>query len=186
MKVINFFGAPGAGKTTMALYVTHMLNKSQIDAQVSLEFVKEYIHSGSEHLLAYQNFIFAQQERQLRILLDSKEVEFAITDSPLLLSVFYAPENYPYYFKDLVFEIFHSYENINYFVKRNHPYSYRGRVHDEEKSNIINKKMQAFLINNNIPFTELESTDDLDKLILNDLILNQRDEDYQKNKKIRK
>ena len=111
MKVINFFGAPGAGKTTMALYVTHMLNKSQIDAQVSLEFVKEYIHSGSEHLLAYQNFIFAQQERQLRILLDSKEVEFAITDSPLLLSVFYAPENYPYYFKDLVFEIFHSYEN---------------------------------------------------------------------------
>ena len=186
MKVINFFGAPGAGKTTMALYVTHMLNKSQIDAQVSLEFVKEYIHSGSEHLLAYQNFIFAQQERQLRILLDSKEVEFAITDSPLLLSVFYAPENYPYYFKDLVFDIFHSYENINYFVKRNHPYSYRVRVHDEEKSNIIHKKMQAFLINNNIPFTELESTDDLDKLILNDLILNQRDEDYQINKKIRK
>lgn len=44
--------------------------------------------------------------------------------------------------------------------------------------------MQAFLINNNIPFTELESTDDLDKLILNDLILNQRDEDYQINKKI--
>ena len=39
MKVINFFGAPGAGKTTMSLYVTHMLNKSQIDAQVSLEFV---------------------------------------------------------------------------------------------------------------------------------------------------
>ncbi len=112
MKVINFFGAPGAGKSTTAMLLTSMFKQSQIDAEVSLEFVKEYIHAGNENLLAYQNYIFAQQERQLRILLDSKEAEFVCTDSPLLLSVFYAPEKYSVFFKDLVFEVFNSYDNI--------------------------------------------------------------------------
>ena len=69
MKVINFFGAPGVGKTTKTLELTSLMKKTQLDVEPSLEIVKEYIYSGTYVLLAYQNFIFAQQEKQLRICL---------------------------------------------------------------------------------------------------------------------
>ena len=185
MKVINFFGAPGVGKTRQTFLLTAMFKQAQVDGEASLEFVKEYIHSNSEHLLAYQNFIFAQQERQLRILENSREVEFAVTDAPLVLSAFYQPENYPVFFKDLVFEIFNGYENINFFIHRNHPYSHQGRVHDEESSNLVSRKMKAFLINNNVPFTEIKSTDDLSKIIFPDLLENYRVPNYLDGKKFR-
>lgn len=185
MKVINFFGAPGVGKTTCTMLLTAMLKQQQIDAEPSLEFVKEYIHSNSEHLLSYQNYIFAQQERQIRIFENSQEVEFAVTDAPLLHSVFYEPDNYPAFFKELVFEIFNGYDNINYFINRNHPYSHQGRIHDEEKSNLISKKMKLFLINHNVPFSEISSTDDLSITILKDILANHRVPNYLENKKQR-
>ena len=186
MKVINFFGAPGVGKSTISMMVTAMLKRKRIDAEVSLEFVKEYIHTGNENLLAYQNFIFAQQERQIRILLDSKEVEYAITDAPLIHSVFYSAENYPVFFKELVFEIFNSYENINFLVKRRHPYSYTSRMHNEEKSNLLAAKMVAFLTNHNVPYIEIYSDDDIQEKVVQHVLQNHRDLNYQKDKKIRK
>lgn len=185
MKVINFFGSPGVGKTTFTMELTAMFKKNQIDAEASLEYVKEYIHTDSNHLLAYQNYIFAHQERQIRIFDNSKEVEFAVTDAPLLHSAFYAPENYPVFFKELVFEIFNSYDNINYFINRTHPYSHQGRLQDEKKSDLLSIKLKAFLINNNISFTEINSNDNIQSVILNDLLNNHRVLDYQLNKKIR-
>lgn len=185
MKVVNFFGAPGVGKSTLAMLVTAMLKRSMVDAEVSLEFVKEYIHTGSENLLAYQNYIFAQQERQLRILLDSKECEIAVTDAPLIHSAFYAPNDYPVYFRDLVFEIYNSYDNVNFFINRKHPYSYNGRIHNEEHSDLISQKLSAFLINNNIPFIEINSDDDIETQVFDIIMKDYRDMNYQLIKKVR-
>ncbi len=185
MKVINFFGAPGAGKTTMTLELGTLFKKNQVDVGVSLEMVKEYIHSGNENFLSYQNYIFAHHERQLRIFQNSREIEFALSDSPLPLSVFYEPENYPVYFKDLVFEFFNSFDNINYFVERNHEYSHQGRVHNKQQSEIIHRNMMAFLMNNNVPFTVIKSTDDVQEHIFHDLMQNHRVQDYLVNKKMR-
>lgn len=109
-----------------------------------------------------------------------------VTDSPLLLSVFYAPEKYSVFFKDLVFEVFNSYDNINFFINRKHPYTFNGRVHNEEQSNLIAKKMPAFLMNHNIPYTEIDSDVDIRSVVFEHLIKNHRDDEYQKNKKIRK
>lgn len=185
MKVINFFGAPGVGKTTSAMDLTAMLKRIQVDAEVSLELVKQYIHSDANHLLSYQNFIFAEQERQLRILQDSKEVEFAVTDAPLLHSVLYAPENYPVFFKELVFEIFQGYDNVNFFINRNHPYSHQGRIHDEVKSDLLSNKLKYFLINHSVPFIEIKSTDNLKESVFEYLMQQHRDPSYYKNKRIR-
>ena len=185
MKVINFFGSPGVGKTRSTMLLTSFLKESQTDAEASLEFVKEYIHSNTEHLLSYQNYIFAQQERQLRILLNSKEVEFALTDAPLLHSAFYAPEDYPVFFKELVFEIYNSYDNINFFINRNHPYSHQGRVHNEVDSDLITRRLKSFLINHNVAFTEIKSTDDLKETVLQEILNNHRDENYSKTKRYR-
>lgn len=185
MKVINFFGAPGVGKTRSTMLLTSYLKESQVDAEASLEFVKEYIHSNTINLLSYQNYIFSQQERQLRILLDSKEVEFATTDAPLLHSAFYAPENYPVFFKELVFEIYNSYDNINYFINRKHSYSHQGRVHDEMASDLIARKLKAFLMNHNVPFTEIDSTDGIKDSLLPEILAHHREPEYYENKRHR-
>ena len=185
MKVINFFGSPGVGKTTATMELTSMLKKAQIDAEASLEFVKEYIHSNSEHLLAYQNYIFAQQERQLRIFKDSNEVELVVTDAPLLHSAFYAPDQYPVFFKELVFEIFQSYENVNFFINRKHTYSHQGRIHDEEKSDLMSRKLRAFLINHSIHFIEIDSTDNLRETVFEHLMNEHRVANYFSTKKTR-
>jgi hypothetical protein len=185
MKVINFFGAPGVGKTTNALLLTAILKKLGIDTEISLEFVKEYIFTNNEDMIAFQNHIFSEQERKLRVFSKSNEVEFAIADSPLLLSAYYAPKDYAIYFKDLVFEIFNTYENINFFVNRNHSYSHQGRKHNEEESIFINKNIKAYLINNNIPFIEINSTDNLEDFVIPYLLENHRDKDYQTNKRDR-
>jgi hypothetical protein len=185
MKVINFFGAPGVGKTNNALLLTAILKKLGIDTEISLEFVKEYIFTNNEDMIAFQNHIFSEQERKLRVFSKSNEVEFAIADSPLLLSAYYAPKDYAIYFKDLVFEIFNTYENINFFVNRNHSYSHQGRKHNEEESIFINKNIKAYLINNNIPFIEINSTDNLEDFVIPYLLENHRDKDYQTNKRDR-
>lgn len=185
MKVINFLGAPGVGKTRSTMLLTSFLKESQIDAEASLEFVKEYIHADTLQLLSYQNYIFSQQERQLRILLDSKEVEFVTTDAPLLHSVFYAPDDYPVFFKELVFEIYNSYDNINYFINRKHTYSHQGRIHNEMASDLSSRKLKAFLINHNVPFTEIDSTDDIKTNLLPEILNNHRDPEYLKNRRVR-
>lgn len=184
MKVINFFGAPGVGKTTKTLELTASLKKQQLDVEPSLEIVKEYIYSGANILLSYQNFIFAQQDRQLKILEDSRENEFVITDAPLLNNVFYAPKKYPLFFKELVFEIYNSYDNVNFFVRRTHPYSHQGRIHNEEESIKLTNQMYNFLVNHNISFIEINSTDEISDVF--DLIMeHHRIPDYEKNKKKR-
>jgi hypothetical protein len=185
MKVVNMFGAPGVGKTTKALKTTALLKEMQIDAEISLEVVKPYIYAGTEKLLAYQNYIFADQDRHIRFLLDSREAEFAITDSPLLLPILFAAKDQATYFKDLVFETFNGYDNINFFIHRNHPYSFNSRIHNEEQSILFSKKLYAFLVNNNIPFIELNSTDSTEEIIISHLLKN-RDSEYPKIKKIRK
>ena len=183
MKVINFFGAPGAGKTTISMKVCAELKTEQIDAELSLEIVKQHIFAGNENMLSYQNYIFAEQERQLRILDNSQEVEFAITDAPLLNSAFYEPEKYPVFFKELVFEMFRSYDNINFLIKRTHPFSNQGRVHNEIQSNLIEAKLPVFLMNHNIPFIEINSTDDIKENILDYIIKNHRVDGYIRKKR---
>jgi nicotinamide riboside kinase len=185
MKVINFFGSPGVGKTTSTMELTSMLKKSQVDAEASLEVVKEYIHSNSEHLLSYQNYIFAQQERQIRIFKDSNEVEIAVTDAPLLHSAFYAPDTYPVFFKELVFEIFQGYENVNFFINRKHEYSHQGRIHDEDKSDLISRKLRAFLINHSIDFVEIDSTDNIKEKVFAHIMEHHRVPNYAATKKNR-
>lgn len=182
MKVINFFGAPGVGKTRSTMLLTAHMKEAGVDVEASLEVVKEYIHTKNYNLLNYQHYIFAQQDRQLQILQDSNEVEFAITDAPLLHSIQYGQEMYPFSYQELVFDFFNAYDNINYFITRNHAYSHQGRVHDEAQSDAISRKLKSFLINSGVPFKEIKSTDDLKEVVMKDLLENHRVKGYYERK----
>lgn len=150
MKVINFFGAPGAGKSTTASGFFYELKKRWINAELVGEFAKELVWSDSGHLLSQQNYVFAHQEHRLNRLMG--KVDVAVCDAPLLLSAFYAPGNYPLSFKQSVFDFFNTYENINILVRRSHEYSKEGRLQNEKEADALATGLELFLKENGVPF----------------------------------
>jgi len=169
MRVINFFGAPGAGKSTAALGLAHLLKRAWIESEYVAEFAKGQVWSGSGHLLSRQNWVLANQDFPLTCL--KGKVDFAVSDSPLPLSAFYAaPGYYPATFSQFVFAAFNRYDNINYFINHgNHPYSPKGRRETEEQAVAIANQMKEFLAKNGVPFIEMIAGDDTPAMIFENL-----------------
>lgn len=157
MRIVNFFGGPGAGKTTSALGLAYELKKRWFNAELVNEVAKELIYEGSAHLLSHQNHIFAQQEYRLARL--TGHVDVVVSDSPLLLSSYYAPRDYAVSFRQSVFDFFSNYENINIFVRRSHVYSESGRLQNQEESDAIANSMEQFLLDNGIPYYAVTASD---------------------------
>jgi len=155
--VINFFGAPGAGKTTAALGLTYELKKRWVSAELIQEYAKDLVYADSSHLLSHQHAVFTEQERRLNRVVG--KAALAVSESPLLLSAYYAPEDYPVSFKQSVFDFFLTYHNINIFIERSHAYSAIGRIQNEEESDAVAWSMRQFLKDNGIPFYTITAND---------------------------
>lgn len=168
MQVINFFGGPGAGKSTAASGLFYELKKRWFRAELVTEFAKELVWSGSSHMLSHQNFIFATQENRLARL--EGQVDVAVSDSPLLLSAYYAPDHYQISFKQSVFDFFESYSNINIFVRRSHQYSAAGRLQNQEEADAISQTMEDFLLDNGIPYYAITASDASPRYLLHWLV----------------
>lgn len=131
MKVINLFGGPGTGKSTSAAGLFYEMKSKGYKVELVTEFAKDLVYQESFFRLKDQLMIFARQNHKLWILRD--KVDFAIVDSPLLLSQHYFQDNNDYsekLFKDLVLDTYNRYDNVNIFLKRNieeHPYQEYGR-----------------------------------------------------------
>lgn len=168
MRVINFFGGPGAGKSTAAAGLFYELKKRWFRAELVTEFAKELVWSGSSHLLSEQNFIFATQEHRLSRLIG--QVDVALSDSPLLLSAYYAPDSYAVSFRQSVFDFFSTYENINIFVRRSHEYSAAGRLQNQQEADAIGRTMEEFLLANGIPYYAITASDASPRYLLRWLV----------------
>lgn len=158
MKVINLWGAPSSGKSTNAAGLFYLMKLDKFKVEIIHEFVKDQIYEEHLSVLNDQNFIFANQNRMLERL--RNKVDYVITDSPLPLSLYYCEEKNPNYlknnpgFESIVWSIFNSYQNINFFLKPDHPFENHGRIHNESESFIIEKNIKKLLIKNNITHYE--------------------------------
>lgn len=155
--VVNFFGGPGAGKSTAAAGLFYELKKRWVSAELVTEFAKDLVWSDSAHLLSKQNYVFANQEHRINRL--AGKVDVAISDSPLLLSAFYAPEDYPLSFKQSVFDFFKMYRNINIFVERSHEYAVSGRLQNQGEADALADSMKRFLRDNGVPYYIITAND---------------------------
>lgn len=160
MKVINFCGSAGAGKSTAAYGLAHVMKQRYIDVELIDEYAKKLVLAGSQHMLADQLTILAEQNSRLHYAsLPQNRIEYVVTDSPLFLSAFYVPEDYPASFPVLVLDMFRHYDNINIFLERNHPYNPVGRLQTESESDKDAERMKTLLRANNIPFTVMKAGD---------------------------
>ena len=169
MKIINLFGAPSAGKSTTMLGLTYEMKMLGLSVEKTDEFFKELIlEETASSKFGGQLFVLAEQNRRLARL-EGKN-DFVITDCPLPLIDFYTKKDYIDGFEQLTINLYKKYDNINYFIERNHEFENEKRAHDEVQSNQISPKLLEYLNNHNIPYKVFKSGPDLIDEILLDLI----------------
>lgn len=172
MKVINLYGGPGAGKSTVAAGLFSRMKIEGHYVELVTEFARDEINSGSEHMLQYQDWIFAQQHLKLARLED-RGVDYVITDSPLLLVNIYAKKTkfndqpYSSAFNRFVVEVDRSYDSINYFIQRRSDFQEKdkGRVHDLNEALAIDNDIQKMLNSAAIPYTTIPADETASRAI---------------------
>lgn len=157
-KVINMFGGAGAGKSTIAAELFANMKKRGMSVELVTEVAKDIVHEGRMgNMMSCQDKISADQNfRQYRV---NGQYEYIITDSPVLLGIFYTPPNYYPSFQRLVIEKFQSYNNINIYLDREAKYDPRGRYQDEEGANKLSATILNYLKSEGIPFYRLPAND---------------------------
>lgn len=99
MKIINLFGGPGSGKTTLAYYLAYRFKQAGFRAELVGEAAREIIYDrnppttgGTAAQLIDNQFLIIglQSERIQRLFRHG--VEVAIADSPLLMGLMYVDD----------------------------------------------------------------------------------------------
>lgn len=145
LTTINFFGGPGAGKSTCAAELFAMMKKQSRKVELVHEAAKDYVWEDWAHIFGEQDWIFAHQHRLIRRLV-RHDIEFAVIDSSILLSLFYMPDDFPQSFRPFVQEVFDSYDNINILIDRNpnFPYDPTGRNEDEQQAHAVDMAIRDY------------------------------------------
>ena len=134
-KIINLFGGPGIGKSSIASGITYKLKKKHINCDNPYEFPKLLAWDENHSAIRDQLFVLANQHRG--IVKSFNKVDYIILDSPILLSMvyknLYKSDEYPATlygdtFDKLVLDIYNKYENINILLQRT-----EGKHNDSER-----------------------------------------------------
>lgn len=138
--IINLYGGPGCGKSTVAAGLFYELKCKGIKCELTGEYAKDRTWDENPEVLGNQPFIFGQQLHRIWRL--NGKVQFIICDSPLLLSIIYSKENSDI-FNKFVIEQYNKYNNINFVLDRTTKYDIVGRNETEQKAlelddNLIN------------------------------------------------
>ena len=159
MIVVNFFGGPGVGKSTLATDLFSSMKKSRYKVELVTEFAKELVYAEDFTRLRDQILMFAEQNHRLKRL--KGEVDFVITDSPLLNGIIYNNSVDRDVFDPLVERVFKSYNNINFFIERDdNRYQKYGRIHSLQEAKEIDKKILDVL--RDYRYYKIKDIDDID------------------------
>lgn len=89
--IVNFFGVPGSGKSTMAARLFADLKMQGLDVELVREYAKELLWEGEDLNKITQLEITLEQIRRTLRLLD--KVSIIITDSPVFGGMLYVAES---------------------------------------------------------------------------------------------
>jgi hypothetical protein len=172
-KIINLFGGPGSGKSTITSGLFYELKKRNISCDNPYEFPKQVAWEDNKSQITDQLYIFANQHRG--IVRSYGKVDFIILDSPILLSLAYKDgydKGYPASlygesFDKMVFDVFNQYTNINFLLNRDDKkYQTEGRFQSQTESSMFHNKIKNILDDHDLTYFNMEvNGDTVDKII---------------------
>jgi hypothetical protein len=143
--VVNFFAGPGTGKSTVMAHCFAELKWRGVDCEMSTEFAKDKVWEGSAHILDNQFYVSGKQYHRLKRL--KGKVDVILTDSPLLLGMYYGNKE-PKEFGALLLQHFNTFNNLNIFLERKKGYNPNGRLQTELQAIEIDKEVMK-IVNTN-------------------------------------
>lgn len=169
MLVINLFGAPGSGKSTTMHQLAADMKMMGLSVEVASEGYKDILMDGTyESSLGNPINILADQNKRLEVVKRGGS-DFAITDSPLPLVAYYANGRSVDRFDEHVVNVFSGYDNMNYFIIRDHEYQEAKRHQNREGALSIEEELPSFLDYFKISCLYLKSGLEVSMKILQDL-----------------
>lgn len=159
LKVINLFGTSGSGKSTVSAGIFHELNNGKHRIEMISEYAKELVWQ-KRHPSEFDNQIsITANQHNKQLYLTQHAIDLCITDSPLLLGHLYTPNDYYTHYSLLLDEMFGSFDNINFLLKRtDFAFDPTGRNQTEAQSNDIHERLVSMLDDKNIPFYLIKSS----------------------------
>lgn len=155
--IVNLLGGPGISKSTTAAGVFHTLKVNDIDCELINEYAKDKTWEKNHVALSDQFFVSANQHYKQFIL--NGHVDVIITDSPLLIGLFYYKEENVVIkksFETFIKETFNRQNNLNILLKRRKKFNPNGRNQSEERCKEIDIEIKNFLDSNLVDYTELD------------------------------
>ena len=138
--ILNLYGGPSSGKSTIAANVFSELKWLKIDCELASEYAKDKVWELSHNVLNNQFYVSAQQYHRIWRL--NGKVDVVITDSPLILGLAYA-QNEPKELHDLVVKYYNSFWNLDIFIQRTKPYNPNGRLQNYEEALIKDQEISV-------------------------------------------
>ena len=177
--VINLYGGPGTGKSTSAAYLFYLLKSQGKNAELVREYVKDWAWEGRNISTYDQIYLLGKQVRRESILYG--KVDYIVTDSPIMLGIYYASKYSSLSVSEGVRAMTLAYyrqaaedghKHVHVFLERSKPYNPLGRFQSEDQAKNIDNGVYGMLADLRIPFVKC-STDreHLDQL-LTDLKVN--------------
>ena len=165
--VVNLFGGPGCGKSTVAALLFGKLKQHGVNCEMALEYAKDKVWEESFKTLDDQIYIFGKQLHKIWRL--NEKVDIIITDSPLLFSVIYDKEN-NIDLKNLVLSTFNRFNNFNCLIRRQTKYQQEGRYQSENEAKELDDLIVNLLEENNIHYNCYDDINTNVDKIFNDII----------------
>jgi|TARA_B110000908_G_scaffold28111_1_gene33055 hypothetical protein len=165
-KLINLFGGPGIGKSSIASGITYKLKKKHINCDMPYEFPKALAWDNNQSAIQDQLYVLANQHRG--IVKSYGKVDYIVLDSPIILSLvyrsMYRATSYPStlynseHFDKLVLDIHNQYDSLNILLERSDDGIHNNdeRYQSLEESKKLDREIENTLIKNNIPYHKVK------------------------------
>ena len=145
LKVISLFAGPGAGKSTTAAALFARMKRLRFDVELVTEYAKDLTYEKSFGKLSNQLHVLGEQNYRLARL--QGQAEYAITDSPLPLSLIYGAAEDMDWLTPLVHRIWSNYENYPFLLKRTSaPFVHHGRNQNLDQAKALDERIHALAI----------------------------------------
>jgi len=143
--IVNIFGGPGIGKTTLAARLFAELKSRDVEAACPEEYAKIALWQGRDYLLDNQLILLGRTWDMISSL--SNKVDVIILDSPILLCSHYAGQREPKHFHQTVLDFHQRQDRINILLQRDHSmaYSTAGRRESSDRAKEIDLQIASLL-----------------------------------------